>query len=981
MLQFAQITTPAHSALISFLTGPTFFIALIAGVAMAFAFQFLLSNLSIAVGISAGINPAETDAEGWGKKVRRVEAKVGTATIAIVSAAVFAACFLAVRLTFIQQALLGATIALVIWSIYFLLLIWTGSRAIGALAETIGSTASSSMQGVMSMAGTALGGQAVNRQIVNTVESSVDVVSKELRSAFSADQVQENLENYLAQLPLPEADLKEVPNQVLNLLSHSNLLSEGRSQLVDLLKSATSEDLESGRLRQRLTELLGLQEGNGNSHSEGNSKKQGVGLRERTLQMGIDALLSTLTERDALSRLSNLNLESLAKPLGSSVEKLGAAFGQQVSQIVDTVSRSYPAAVIRSDIERYLLESPGWYLQPENLDRGFREVLFDPDADAALIRQQLEPIGRGYFAEVLSHRDGMNPDEIQDIADELEVIRQEVLDQVRSAEEDAKVHALRHQVEDYLRSAAKDSLLAAESLEQDFMGLLADPEATYELLGNRLVQFDRDTLMQLLLAGRQDLSPEETEQILNNLEGARDRFLNQSQESWNQLQTQTSEFQQRVESYLRGTNPAELTVDAIQQVFHNLSSVPEVGSLAVRMGLGQLDRSRLQQILAERQDINPDQVNQLLDQVESIRDRLLHAPQELTEQAKEQLTQVTDRIAEYLRNTQLEELNPEGIRRDLQQLFDDPQSGFSALGARLAHVDRETLVKLLSQRQDLSEEQVNQVIDQVQDALQSIVRLPRQLTTRTRERVQDLSADFASYLRNTKREELNPEGIQRDLQRLFQQPREGAEQLRERLSHIDRDTIVALLAQREDLTEEEANRIVDQVLGQVESIRDRIVQQAQAIKEQVQATAAQANENVRGYLNSLDRPELNYEGIQQDIRKLFADPEAGFEALRDRLGQFDRETLVALLSSRSDISEEQANKIVDQIELARDAVLSRAERIQSKAEERIQALKHQAKAQAEEVQKISAATAWWVFGTALSSMAAAAIAGVLATGY
>jgi nucleoid DNA-binding protein len=417
-------------------------------------------------------------------------------------------------------------------------------------------------------------------------------------------------------------------------------------------------------------------------------------------------------------------------------------------------------------------------------------------------------------------------------------------------------------------------------------------------------------------------------------------------------------------------------------VFHNLSSVPEVGSLAVRMGLGQLDRPRLQQILAERQDINPDQVNhQLLNQVESIRDRLLHTPQELTEQAKEQLTQVTDRIAGHLRNTQLEELNPEGIRRDLQQLFDDPQSGFSALGARLAHVDRETLVKLLSQRQDLSEEQVNQVIDQVQDALQSIVRLPRQLATRTRSQVQDLSADFANYLRNTKREELNPEGIQRDLQRLFQQPKEGAEQLRERLSHIDRDTIVALLAQREDLTEEEANRIVDQVLGQVESIRDRIVQQAQAIKEQVQATAAQANENVRGYLNSLDRPELNYEGIQQDIRKLFADPEAGFEALRDRLGQFDRETLVALLSSRSDISEEQANKIVDQIELARDAVLSRAERIQSKAEERIQALKHQAKAQAEEVQKISAATAWWVFGTALSSMVSAAIAGVLATGY
>lgn len=59
---------------------------------------------------------------------------------------------------------------------------------------------------------------------------------------------------------------------------------------------------------------------------------------------------------------------------------------------------------------------------------------------------------------------------------------------------------------------------------------MADPDAIYEALGNRLLQFDRNTLAQLLLAGRQDLSPEKTECILNDLEGAGDRFLNQSQE-------------------------------------------------------------------------------------------------------------------------------------------------------------------------------------------------------------------------------------------------------------------------------------------------------------------------------------------------------------------------------------------------------------------------------------------------------------------
>lgn len=981
MFQFAQVSTPitTQSTLV-FLSSSQFFIALIAGVAMAFAFQFLLSNFSIAAGISAGVNPADTDAEGWGKKLRRIEAKVGSTTIFIVNAAVFTACFLAVKLTLIDQTSLGAIVAVVIWSVYFLLLLWVSSQAIGSLAGAVGNTASSGMQGVMATVATALSGQTASSQITNTVEASIDAVKKEVRSAFSSEQVRENLENYLSKLPRPQSGGENTPNQALSLLSNSNLLPAGSSELVNLLQSATPEDLESGRLRERLTQLLGLkQAGDGNGHSNGESQtKQSVGLRERTLQMGMDALVKTLVGQGG-SGLSGLNPEPLKQSLSSLGQQLGQQLGNQTNQIVDQMKEQRPSQVIRSDIETYLLNSPGWYLRPENLDRGFREVLFDPDADAALVLQQLEPLNRAYFVEVLNRREGVNRDQINDIADELEVIRREVLDQVRVAAEQERSQTLRRQVETYLRSVPQEAL-NSDQIQQDFTALLTDPDATYETLGNRLLQFDRNTLAQLLLAGRQDLSPEETERILNDLEGARDRFLNQSQETWNQLQAQAGEFRQRVESYLRQINPVELTIESIQQTIQTLLDAPEAGLIAARIGLGQLDRTALEQVFAERQDLNPDQINQLIHQVETVRDLMLHAPQELAGQAREQVDRITTRITDYLRNTNLDELNPDNLQRDLQQLLSDPQAGLSALGTRLSHIDRETLVTLLRQRQDLNEEQVNRVIDQVQSALKTIARTPRQIADRTREQIQDVSSDLADYLRNTNREELNPEGIKRDLQRLIQQPKVGAEQLGERLSRIDRGTLVALLSQREDISEEEANRIVDQVINQVNSIRDQIVNQAQAVKDRVQATANQANENVRGYLNSLERPELNYEGIQRDVRKLFDDPEAGLDALRDRLSQFDRNTLVALLSSRSDISEEQANKIVDRIEAARDSVLDRAERLQTKAEERIQALKHQAKEQAKEVQKTAAAAAWWVFGTAVTSVTSAAIAGLLAAG-
>ena len=75
-------------------------------------------------------------------------------------------------------------------------------------------------------------------------------------------------------------------------------------------------------------------------------------------------------------------------------------------------------------------------------------------------------------------------------------------------------------------------------------------------------------------------------------------------------------------------------------------------------------------------------------------------------------------------------------------------------------MDRETLVKLLGGREDLSEEQVNQLIDQVQESINSIVKAPQRLASRAQKQVLDFEANLESYLRNTNKEELNPEAHQ-----------------------------------------------------------------------------------------------------------------------------------------------------------------------------------------------------------------------------
>jgi hypothetical protein len=1031
-LSIAQIivdeVTPEEAALV--FSGPQFFVALFAGVLMAFAFQLLLTNFSVAFGISSlgGSSDSDDESESLGGTIRKIETAVGLWTLLTVSIALFVACFLAVKLSLVESTVLGAIIAVVIWSTYFSLLVWIGSTAVGSLIGSVVSTATSGFQGIMGTAATALGANAAKDQAVSTAEAITAAVRRELTSGIDPNTIRDTLQSSLGNLQLPKLDLDQIRGQFEKILSGSDLQSiagsEGLSnidrqtfvdlassrtdlskqdinriadqlesvwkqvvgqqkqqdpqaQLLNLLKSATPEELRSNQLGEQLAQLIGQGQG------------QSTSLTNRAMQVGFNALLGTVLDR---VDLSDVDVEKISGQLQKLKEKLPALDVEQISgqlqklkdQATDQANKLgsevadkapvLPFNTIRADVENYILNSLPWHFNRITVKDEFRELIYDPNADPGKIRRQLEQLNQEYFADLLTQRDDISPARVKEIAGLMEGVRKEVLEIVQQAEARERSQDLRIRVENYLRSTGKEEL-NPEAIQENFQTLLEDPEAGIEALSDRLSQFDRDTLVELLKE-RQDVNEEEANQIVSQLESTRDSVLTRAQELQEQAKAKADELRQKVEEYLRNTNKEELNPEGIKRDLQTLLDDPQAGLSVLRARLSQFDRDTLVQLLSQRQDLSEEQVNQTLDSIEAVRDNILQAPQKVAEKAKEQYDKTTTAIAEYLRNTNLEELNPEGIRQDLTKLLDDPKEGALALRDRLSQVDRETLVKLLSQREDLSEEQVNQIIDQVQEGIRSIVKAPQRVASRVQKQVLDFEGNLESYLRNTGKEELNPESIRRDLQLLLNDPRAGVGNIGDRLSKFDRSTLVALLSQREDITEEEANRIADQI----ESVRNSFAEQIQKVQQTIQSTIDGIFDKLRNYLNSLERPELNYESIQQDFSKVFDDPQAGFEALRDRLSQFDRETLVAVLSSREDISEADANRIIDQIEGARDSVLQRAERIQQEAQKRLQALKKQAQKQAEETKKAAAGAAWWLFSAALTSLAASVVAGVIAVG-
>lgn len=1020
-IEFAQIYEPpidtAEEAALIF-SGPRFFIALIAGLVLAFGFQLLLTNLSVAAGISyLGHQPSSSShasdsshsSSSLGSTTKKVTTIVGIGTLITVTIALFFACLLAVKLSLINNGLLGAIIGLVIWATYFCLMVWISSTTIGSLVGSVVNAATSGFQAILGTATSAIGAKFAKDQLTSSVESATAAVRRELTSGLDPETLRENLEGYLARIRPSGFDLKSISRdfeEILNepdmvALAESNELDKvTRNTFVELVQRRTDlskRDVNliadqlydawqkvAGRMEQssnRFEDLLNLlQSGRPEqllSNELGSRLDRVIDELQKRRQaqspsigtMMLNGLLGTVVGR---TDISDFDVEKIVNRINSVRTKVTEQSDKVTSMVKgDNAESTY--SVIRTDVENYLLNTYPWEFSEVAINRDFRDVLYDPQANATVVRQEIERLNRMNFVELLRSRGLFTQDEIRRISFRLEAVRREVLQGVIVIEETEKLRDLQNQLSSYLRLAAKPTLMDQALLSQDLKPIFEDPDVGSDRLRDRLSRYNRSGTISVL-SQRGDLSFEEMEQIASHIDRIIETVIADSEGAYSAARTRANQQTQKLEDYLRNTHRDELNPEGIRRDLRTLLDDPQAGIQDIRVRLSHFDRETLVQLLSQRQDLSQEQVEQILDQVEYQWYQVRHAPQMVVGRVSEEYDKLTLAIAEYLRNTDRMELNPDGIRHDLRLLLEDPKLGVRALSQRLSMIDRETLVQLLSQREDLSEEQVNQIIDEVLTTIRSMIRAPRRLALRAQSRVQDFQTSFADYLRNTDKAELNPEGIQRDLKMLAHDPRLGMKRLSDRISSIDRSTVVALLAQREDMSEEEANHIVDQVL----SVRNQIVDQARAVQMRVQAVFDRILERLRLYLNSLERPELNYEGIRHDVRLLFDDPQSGFDALRDRLSHFDRGTLIALLSSRDDISEADAERIVAQIEGARNSVLRRAEWMQQQVHDRVSDLKHQAEKQLDETRKAAEVASWWLFATALISGAFSAIAGSLA---
>jgi len=343
-----------------------------------------------------------------------------------------------------------------------------------------------------------------------------------------------------------------------------------------------------------------------------------------------------------------------------------------------------------------------------------------------------------------------------------------------------------------------------------------------------------------------------------------------------------------------------------------------------------------------------------------------------------------DQMREYLGSIQ-NTYSPEKIRKQLEKLLDSTEIDY--LYKEGGNFDENKIVASI-QSGGIKPEEARSAVNSVKEAIR-LMREERSKGKSTTDQVVDTAmrmtgissgeaeqyrTSLEDHLRKTGKEELNPDAIKRDLERLFSQPRAGIQALKERAGKIDRSTVVAVLEERTDMNHEEADRIADQVVNVTRQITGK--EKDTALKSDAPAMKDRVEGKLRNFMNSLGKPELQYEDIKRDVLTMFRNPGEGSEALMNRLKSIDRETIKAMLQEGPSMSEENAEQLIRRIEEARDSVIETEQSIVREAQRRMEEARIEAQHQAEQAAKTASTAAWWAFLTAVVSGAAAVFGGM-----
>jgi hypothetical protein len=488
----------------------SFFISIIAGILLAFAFQFLLTNLAVASGITAigdirekgnssgsskdNSSGSSSDKDSDSFTGVKISSGVGLFMLITMSISLFFASFLAVRLSMIPYDFIGIVLGLVIWAGFLILGLWIDAKMISSLAGSFFSAVKSALgTGATAVGGLFTPGPASIMK--DTAETTVKTIHDEIRQEYDLSGFQSKLEEYINKLEPQKIDYDKIQESLVSLINE-----------IELKEQYTPGDPDA-------TKRIFLEVA---SQQKGLTKKDKKKLSDTYSKV-----------REAMQKEGTRSEKAVA-----AAEKLMPGGEKQAKEY-------------RQKVAQYLKKTGKEEIQPKALESDLNQILNNPKAAPEVIEARIEQLDRETLKAMILATDGMKEEEVDNYLDRAEKVIENIREKARESGSRAgslpgEIREGAREMTEEMRRNTENAVrewfnrmdreeLQYEKLKHDVQMMMDDPQATPEILRNRLERMDRESLI-ALLSNNEQISHDQAERIVSKVEEARDTVITKSRE-------------------------------------------------------------------------------------------------------------------------------------------------------------------------------------------------------------------------------------------------------------------------------------------------------------------------------------------------------------------------------------------------------------------------------------------------------------------
>ena len=190
-----------------------------------------------------------------------------------------------------------------------------------------------------------------------------------------------------------------------------------------------------------------------------------------------------------------------------------------------------------------------------------------------------------------------------------------------------------------------------------------------------------------------------------------------------------NDLDKKLDDYVNRLSPQDLNITQIKKELKDLITDIEVEEKA-ELGEEGVTRHMFLETASTTPNISKEDVKKLsgvFDEVKGIAksgggkiQKAEKAVEHFTPASQEDIDRFKHEVSEYLKGTNKEELKPERMHQDLQTMLNDPKKAKGILQNKASHLDREAIVRMISQRKDVSRQDVEKYAGYAENAFNSI---------------------------------------------------------------------------------------------------------------------------------------------------------------------------------------------------------------------------------------------------------------------